>query len=249
MRDAATTNIGALSAIPFLLSLMAFAGFLYAGNLLIVISGRDDAAKQAAQAENSRRAATRAAESQQTMQQLQQTISTATQDLERLRSEKIALEDKLRALQQLAERVAQLRLSRSEAEERATRLTAEIDALKQQLHGVQREIEEKDQVHAQQLVPSGSRRPSVFVECDAQGIWLMPDRTPLDAAAPSAARETFLSRVKTKGYVVFLIRPNGFTSFERYREILTSYNATAAQALDFGYEPVNAEWKLAYPTN
>ena len=88
----------------------------------------------------------------------------------------------------------------------------------------------------------------MFVECDSKGVWLRPERKLLDPTVSPAARTTFLNRVQSTGYVVFLIRPDGFVPFRRYRDVLITYNATAERPLDFGYEPVNADWKLVYPT-
>jgi hypothetical protein len=47
---------------------------------------------------------------------------------------------------------------------------------------------------------------------------------------------------------VFLIRPDGFTAFENYRDVLQTHNTSATRALDLGYEPVDADWQLVYPT-
>jgi hypothetical protein len=142
-----------------------------------------------------------------------------------------------------------MRLSETDLARQVQQLQQEIAALTEQIGGVQREVDAKEQVQAQQLVPAGSRKPAVFVECTAAGVLLMPERTLLQATVPPAARETFLARVTARGYVVFLIRPDGLTAFERYREVVQTYNKTTRNTLNIGYEPVNADWKLVYPTH
>ena len=164
-----------------------------------------------------------------------------------LENEKAELEDKLTQLQELEERVARMRLSRTAREAEVNRLEREIESIKREIAGVQRQMDEKERMQAKELVPSGSRRPAVFMECDSEGVWIMPERKLLEVSVPLASRGAFLARVKSKGYVVFLIRPGGFKAFERYREVLETHNKTSTAKYDYGYEPVNADWKLVYP--
>jgi hypothetical protein len=114
-----------------------------------------------------------------------------------------------------------------------------------------------------------SRRP-LYVECTAQGLVFHPDRlsVPFPASADMAdqlslgnaltrARDEVLRRVAqqrasigpqagkdaTTGYVLFLVRPDG----------IVNYNLTLAalrgQPVDFGYEFVEADWVLDFPTD
>jgi uncharacterized protein YlxW (UPF0749 family) len=185
----------------------------------------------------------------QELQHLQTALAKAQTEHGQLRHQRATLADKLTVLEKLEKKVATMRLSETDIAGQVRQLRDEIAALTAQIGTVQREIEAKEQVQAQQLVPAGSRKPAVFVECTADGVLLMPERTLLQAAVPPTARETFLARVTAKGYAVFLIRPDGLTAFKRYREVLETYNNTARSKVDMGYEPVNADWKLVYPNN
>ena len=247
MRSLPQSNIGALSAIPFLLSLLAFAGFVYASNLLLVSIEQEKPLPELAPGmpQADPEAGQRLTRE---LQKIMAKLHAKQETLEDLQAQRATLAERLRALQDLEKRVAQLRLSRSEREARMKKIQAEIEALKKAIGTVQRELDDTESVSVGQLVPSGSRRLAVFVECSATGVWLMPERNQLGPSAPASARKSFLTRANTTGYVVFLIRPDGYAAFERYREVLTTYNATAARPLDFGYEPVDADWRLVYPT-
>jgi hypothetical protein len=76
---------------------------------------------------------------------------------------------------------------------------------------------------------------------------LQPAGTQLGDDPDDDDRRVFLSAASRTGYVVFMIRPDGFRSFNNYRRIVASVNQGSPGKLDCGFEPVNADWKLIYP--
>lgn len=178
---------------------------------------------------------------------LQVLRDTLSEELAALKSRRAELEDRQLELAELEERVAEMQRERQDVEAEIARLETELAATEGEIDTVKREIEDTDRVHAEALVPGGSRRPAVFVECDAKGAWLMPERRMLEPTVPREARRLFMEHVRKTGYVVFLIRPDGFTAFERYRDFVETYNDTSTVPIDYGYEPLDADWRLVYP--
>jgi len=97
----------------------------------------------------------------------------------------------------------------------------------------------------------GTRRVSdhkpLFVECTWNKAILQPQERTLGSDPDAADREMFLSESRKTRYVVFLIRPDGFHCFEKYRNSLLAANKESQTPVEFGYEPVNADWDLAFP--
>ncbi|MFQ5728848.1 MAG: hypothetical protein ACE5GN_00615 [Waddliaceae bacterium] len=133
-------------------------------------------------------------------------------------------------------------------EQKDAELLEEKQEIEKQINTVQRAVNDKESVHAKDLVPAGSLQKAVFIECEEKWIRIMPEGKHLESGPSKASREEFLQIAKTTGYVVFLIRPDGYASFENYREVVENYNKEAASPLEFGYEPIDADWKLAYPS-
>jgi hypothetical protein len=102
-----------------------------------------------------------------------------------------------------------------------------------------------------------SRRP-VYVECTADGVIFHPEKVPLQGFGfvPSAFRAEVERRVarlaaqagegkkKPEGgaYLLFLIRPDGIDNY--YRAV----HALAGLDFDFGYEFIDPDWVLDFPT-
>lgn len=279
MQVSTQTDIGELSALPFLFSLMGFAGLFFLGSLFSVVADREEAERALSVANQQEQAAEKLHRESQAWRdrlaslqpkiaegsldkQAQATLVSLKQEWQRINSaleesqgklgqlqgEKAKLEDKLAELQALEAKVARTRLSRMATETKIRQLKEQIESLKREIAGVQREVDVKERVQVKNLIPSGSRRPAVFVECDAQGVWMMPERKLLETSASDAAREAFLTRVRSKGYVVFLIRPDGFNAFRKFRELVETHNRASINKLEYGYEPINADWRLVYPT-
>lgn len=131
----------------------------------------------------------------------------------------------------------------SEAEELHRRFAAERD----------RAREEAQQAHKTYSVTALNAggvqrdRPALFAECQAGGITLQPGGKVLGIRMETGEQQSFLSLAKQAGHVVFLIRPDGFDSFYRYRSLLMSENRRSTRPVEMGFEPVDADWILKYP--
>lgn len=248
MRQAVQSPIGMISALPFFLCLMLYAGIFYIGSLTLVMTERQEIDTAIAHGTPAFQDQTLLESLTQELQKLRVALADQHREAARLQGEKTTLAQQVASWRKQEEQLARLRLSLTLRAEALAQLRGKIATLNKELAGVQREIDEKERVQAKDLVPSGAHRPAVFMECDARGVWIMPERRLLAASAPSSARQAFLSKARTTGYVVFLIRPDGFTAFENYRDVLQTHNTSATRALDLGYEPVDADWQLVYPT-
>jgi len=90
-------------------------------------------------------------------------------------------------------------------------------------------------------------RPAVFVECRANEVIVQPLGKRFNFQKGNEEEAAFLTMVKSTRYVVFLIRPDGFESFRRYRNLVLSKNRLTKDPVDIGFEPVNGDWILTYP--
>ena len=184
-------------------------------------------------------------------------------ELGRLKSLKRRLEDELLALRQkvtkaqdyarsmnsLKAEVAQLK---SVQEDLRARLESEKSKHKRLLSAhdaALREREKRVKVFSVTSLSGGSRhvRKAIFAECAADGIIVQPVKRRLSMNMEARDQNTFLSIVRQTRYVVFLIRPDGFESFRRYRALLISENRLSNEPIDIGFEPVNGDWVLIYP--
>ena len=101
----------------------------------------------------------------------------------------------------------------------------------------------------------GENRRPVYIECAAGRVVFHPDRTPLDeplnAYAVRGEVDRRLARQKERlppaqaaaftPYLMLLIRPDGVSTYYRFREALQDYK------IDFGYEFVDKDWVLDFP--
>ena len=178
------------------------------------------------------------------LEKVRSQLEAADARLSRLQDAKAEITGEFDALRELREQAA---VSSADLRARIDALKDEIGAIEQQIRGVSREIDESDAVDPRDLVPRGSGRVAVFAECEKSGVKLMPAGTFLPKEVRSQSRQTFLSQATATRYVVFLVRPQGFDSFEKYREVIEDYNETHTERIDFGYEPADADWKFVYP--
>jgi hypothetical protein len=230
MRTTTSSSIGALSAVPLLLSLLVLAAVIYAGTVAVTAAERRVAERRQAELDAARKA-----------------YDAGRERLAEIDEAERRLRARVAELAALDQRVRDARLSRTDLEEQLRKLRDEIATVEASTGGVRRELDAKERIPATRLVPTGSRRPAVFLECDGDGVWMMPERRRLATSPTADERDALLARVKTTGYAVFLVRPTGVESFLAYRDILEEYNRTAARPFDFGFEPVNADWKISYP--
>ncbi|MBL7040049.1 MAG: hypothetical protein ISR77_15535 [Pirellulaceae bacterium] len=131
-----------------------------------------------------------------------------------------------------------------------TAAKAEHDRLLATLSGLGPPVEDgDDECDVTQIQGTGERdAPTpVYVECLAEGATIQPENTLFSASPNEQERQAFLKAAKRTGYVLFLIRPSGFASFGQYRDLVLSDRGDSGKSIDFGYEPVNQDWKLIYP--
>jgi len=176
-------------------------------------------------------------------------LARQLEELEKLRAEIAELERTLEQLRSAGkDRPGQV-ASKQELERRLREAQQEQRRLVAELDKVQREIEDKEKIHVVTELGAGARhtRKPVYVECVGSGVILQPAGTQLGGDPGDADRNAFVSAASRTGYVVFMIRPDGFRSFNNYRRIITLVNQESPGKLDCGFEPVNADWKLLYP--
>lgn len=110
--------------------------------------------------------------------------------------------------------------------------------------------------------PNGTNRRPIFIECTHDAIIIQPEGVKLTetdfegpigagnplAAAIRAAHEELNARARAAGetdppdpYPLFIVRPDGVNAYE------VALAATRSWDSDFGYEFVDADWKLEYP--
>ena len=151
---------------------------------------------------------------------------------------------------------------RSEQVEELNKLRAKIDAAKKQVTEAQLDAASRKKSYA--IVPYEGpnqtyRRP-IYLECRADAVVLQPEgiefletdfEGPLGpgnplAAALRAVREYLLAnhgfdpQRDGEPYPLLLVRPDGISAYYAARAAMTSW------ATEFGYELIEADWKLAY---
>ncbi|MGA2062000.1 MAG: hypothetical protein ABSG67_16055 [Thermoguttaceae bacterium] len=151
---------------------------------------------------------------------------------------------------------------RSEQVEELNKLHAQIEAAKKQVTEAQLEAASRKKSYA--IVPYEGpnqtyRRP-IYLECRADAVVLQPEgiefletdfEGPLGpgnplAAALRAVREYLLTnhgfdpQRDGEPYPLLLVRPDGISAYYAARAAMTSW------ATEFGYELIEADWKLAY---
>ncbi len=110
--------------------------------------------------------------------------------------------------------------------------------------------------------PNGTSRRPIYIECTKDAITIQPEGVKLTeedftlpisagnplAAAVRAAQEELNARAAAAGqtespdpYPLFIVRPDGVNAYE------VALAATKTWDSDFGYEFVDANWKLQYP--
>jgi len=87
----------------------------------------------------------------------------------------------------------------------------------------------------------------VYVECDGKGVLLQPEGMRLSSRPDASDIARFLGAAEKTRYVLFLIRPSGYRSYQSYCEILNRENGKRGSPMDYGYEPINEDWNLIYP--
>jgi len=184
----------------------------------------------------------------------------AENETDRMRSEAAKIEPRRSSHQAQRDAVARKTEALPDVRENHRRLNLSLEDLQKQLEKAEaehaelakREIDAKEKKEEERkkvrvLEISGTRtrhsRKPVFVECSAGNAIVQPEGRKLGAYPGSDDKATFLACARRTGYVVLLVRPDGFQCFENYREVVEDSGAS----IDFGYELVNEDWIIIYP--
>lgn len=186
------------------------------------------------------------------------------EDLQEQRDEARAKLDRLtREIARLQDQIAQMDRSpnpggnppaegrsRSELEAEIARLQQELEEQKKALGRAEADWDRLGQeptdpnIRIERIRGSTNWQPPpnpLYVECDGQRVVLQPENESLSVRPDSADRDRFVQRARQRQYVLFLIRPDGFHSFDRYRHLVFENDVR------YGYEPINQEGRVVYP--
>jgi hypothetical protein len=177
------------------------------------------------------------------------------------------LEQEIAKLQVALERLEEAEKEQSVDQEAAK---AELERLKEVIAETKQQIEElrKDTVgnKSYAIVPykgaNGTMRRPIYIECTKDAVTIYPEGIRLTAAdfdgplrsgnplnaAIRAAREELNARATAAGqtdlpdpYPLLIVRPDGAYAYGAALSAISSWDS------DFGYEFVDADWKLEYP--
>ncbi len=155
---------------------------------------------------------------------------------------------------------------RKQAEREVDRLGQIIAATRETIASLQDENKSKKRSYA--IIPyegpHGTQRRPIYIECrqnevvlQPEGIRLTPEdfRPPLGAGNPlaaalRAARDYIVRQEgsatpnrEAQPYPLILVRPEGILAYYRVRQAIESWDT------DFGYELIDDDWKLEFPTS
>jgi len=104
---------------------------------------------------------------------------------------------------------------------------------------LQAKLQDKNKsVDVGQLYGRSEESNTQYVECTKAGVVLQPQDMMISL---SSLKKEFKNSIKKANCVVFLVRPGGFGSFIKSREIVEE------RKIKIGYEPVDSSWQLKYP--
>ena len=136
------------------------------------------------------------------------------------------------------------------------RTRATVDSLQQAIGDLQVRIDSSDTtddgtvnvlgLHGSRHLENGEG--ATFAECKGGKLRMEPGSVELAGNPTSAESAAFLRAVRTTGYVLFLVRPDGFNTFDQYREVLQDANQNEQSKVEFGFEPVDQDWHLTFPS-
>ena len=260
-----------ISLFPFLAVLICTMGALVPLLLAITRTARLQA-ETAAAAEQETEQKTQQEDVAWRSEQLKQSRASAETQLANARLELGHIEDHSRRLRDRLMKyqatVADLQRVKDADRQRLTQSQAEFEQLGTQIRTAQQQLAEAKPSAANRCYavvpyegPNQTHRQPIYLECRDDAIVLQPEGIELTesdfegplgpgnplAAALRAAREyrlsggTFDSQAGDP-YPMLLVRPEGINAYYAAREAMKSWG------FDFGYELVEAGWKLAYPS-
>ncbi len=166
---------------------------------------------------------------QQRLQELVQQAETARQELEQLQIEAARLEAERTDAQQLQEKLPPLQAEAERLQKLIEEAEPKLKELQKQLAEFRTLLANRKEAGQQeiQIMPSGSGYDLIptFVECSGNSVVLHdrsePLRIPIGKLASDAVFLSLLDKVKQtpKGTVVFLVRPDGATTYQVARSI------------------------------
>ncbi len=167
-------------------------------------------------------------------------------------------EDELYQLQERAEKTAkqikdkQQQLAQlSNAGKKDNSAQNDIEELKKEIEAAEAKLKELEKQKAEHEAESNSFNPwkdsrgterlknPLFVECRKYNIAIHPRKTIVDATE-LAENNPFANIGANHDAIIFLIRPDGFETFGQASSWAEKMN------LPVGYEPIDADWKLAF---
>ena len=154
---------------------------------------------------------------------------------------------------------------RQQAERNLKRLTKMIDETKSEIESLKEEQSGQSKSYA--IVPykgaNGTRRKPIYIECTAGKVILQPEGVELSAsdflrplgvgnplAAALRSTREYLKRQDSdttfdpdaEPYPLILVRPDGVEEYYGVRAAIRTWDS------DFGYELVDSDWDLTFPT-
>ena len=210
-------------------------------------------------------------------QRLTQLQETRAKQQEKLQASRIALNTSQAQRNSSADELRRLResvqkLQSEPAEKRTPRelkleiaeKELEIEKQEKSLAAAENTARDKDGSYAilPHTGPNGTRRYPIYIECRADGAWLMPENIPLGARdfegvlsmgnpleAALLAKRAYLLKAGTfqetpshdqEPYPLIIVRPSGIVYMYMVRSVLQSWKS------EYGFELVNEDWKLAF---
>jgi chemotaxis protein histidine kinase CheA len=234
----------------------------------------DEQLKEAQEGLTAEELAKQLAEVREARRKIEQMRAETAQRLKDDEAKVSHLEEHERRLEQ---EIAKLRLALQQLEEAEKNqdvdqeaAEAELERLKEVIADTQKQLEElrKETVGKKSyaIVPykgaNGTTRRPIYIECTKDAVTIYPEGIRLTAAdfdgplrsgnplaaAIRAAREELNARATAAGqtdlpdpYPLLIVRPDGAYAYGAAMSAISSWDA------DFGYEFVDADWKLEYP--
>lgn len=196
----------------------------------------------------------------------QEQVAEARLELGHLEDHARRLRDKLPALEKTVAELDKLgnedKRQRSEQFEELQKIRDKIEELKKQVSQAQLDSETRSKSFA--VIPfdgpNQTHRRPIYLECTADAVTLQPEGVvfvesdfegPLGPGNPLASvlravREYLMTKGKFdpqrdgEPYPLLLVRPKGIAAYYAAREAMKSW------ATEFGYEFIDADWKIAY---
>lgn len=111
------------------------------------------------------------------------------------------------------------------------------------------DLSDKDKIPVRVLLkeeetpPKGTLRRPVYMECSSAGILVRGEILPIPESheqftALSKAVGNAVKAAGEGGYALALIRPDGYRSFERLRDVVDNLH------IRLGYEPISSDWEI-----